>query len=188
MPLAFTSSSHGRIAFGFFNIQIDMLLLEELFFFADQFCNCVVELSEAQQSAGPLPGWRIAQPERIGNLHGAIDGADLSGFIGATYERWPFPSRPEDFKQSPAGIDNQAPTRELIDPFGQPETIPIVHHPKTNIVTIGEYAFTAPVFSELVAYVDRGGYPRWKEERRPDYVVAMTKVWARTNSDLRSTP
>jgi len=39
MPLAFDSSSHGKIAFGFFNIETDMLLLENYFIFATQFCS-----------------------------------------------------------------------------------------------------------------------------------------------------
>jgi hypothetical protein len=33
MPLTFESISHGTIAFGFFNIDSDMLLLEKYFFF-----------------------------------------------------------------------------------------------------------------------------------------------------------
>jgi hypothetical protein len=37
MPLAFESLSHGAIAFGFFNIETDFLLLERYFFFADSF-------------------------------------------------------------------------------------------------------------------------------------------------------
>lgn len=39
MPLAFESLSHGAIAFGFFNIESDMLLLEHYFFFATDFCE-----------------------------------------------------------------------------------------------------------------------------------------------------
>lgn len=31
MALAFDSLSHGRIAFGFFNIETDMILLEHFF-------------------------------------------------------------------------------------------------------------------------------------------------------------
>ena len=34
MPLSFESQSHGQVAFGFFNIASDMLLLERYFFFA----------------------------------------------------------------------------------------------------------------------------------------------------------
>ena len=32
MPLSFSSTTHGNIAFGFFNIESDMLLLENYFF------------------------------------------------------------------------------------------------------------------------------------------------------------
>ncbi len=32
MPLSFESRSHGPVAFGFFNIESDMLLLERTFF------------------------------------------------------------------------------------------------------------------------------------------------------------
>jgi hypothetical protein len=35
MPLAFESLSHGTIAFGFFNIESDMLLLDRYFLFAE---------------------------------------------------------------------------------------------------------------------------------------------------------
>ena len=38
MPLSFESMSHGTIAFGFFNIESDMLLCDRYFFFADDFC------------------------------------------------------------------------------------------------------------------------------------------------------
>ena len=31
------------------------------------------------------------------------------------------------------------------------------------------------VFQELIKYVWAGGFPRWKDERRPDYVIAMKK-------------
>jgi hypothetical protein len=40
MPLAFESLSHGIIAFGFFNIESDMLILDRYFLFADSIgCN-----------------------------------------------------------------------------------------------------------------------------------------------------
>src|SRR5208283_4103407 len=75
MPLAFHSKSHGVIVFGFFNIEPDMLLLENLFFFADRFCNAVVVLAEQSEetTAGVLmDGYRIKDPAMMGNLHGAI--------------------------------------------------------------------------------------------------------------------
>lgn len=42
MPLAFESLSHGTIAFGFFNIESDMLLCDRYFLFADEFCRYVI--------------------------------------------------------------------------------------------------------------------------------------------------
>ena len=39
MPIAFNSLSHGKVAFGFFNIESDMLLLEHDFFFSTVFCE-----------------------------------------------------------------------------------------------------------------------------------------------------
>jgi hypothetical protein len=43
----------------------------------------------------------------------------------------------------------------------------------TREVAIGQYRFTRDVFHELIRYVWQGGYPRWKDEIRPDYVVGM---------------
>ena len=102
MPLAFESKSHGTVAFGFFNIHIDMLLLDNLFFFADSFCKAVMEIARAEGKAvAAFDGWRIPDSRMIGNLHGAIAGTDLSGFIGVTYGRFPFPASRDDFKQRP---------------------------------------------------------------------------------------
>ncbi len=49
MPLSFRSESHGDIAFGFFNIESDMLLLENFFFFADVFCKKMIEISREDE-------------------------------------------------------------------------------------------------------------------------------------------
>ena len=51
MPLAFESLSHGTVAFGFFNIESDMLLLDRYFFFAGDFCDCVTALAAPPQGA-----------------------------------------------------------------------------------------------------------------------------------------
>jgi hypothetical protein len=45
LPLEFHFLSHGRIAFGFFNIDTDLLLLEKYFFFAHFFCNAVGKIA-----------------------------------------------------------------------------------------------------------------------------------------------
>lgn len=180
MPLAFESRSHEAVAFGFFNIATDMLLLEELFFFADRFCQAVVELARAGSEAGPatvrarLAGWRIAEPGARGNLHGAIAGLDLTGFIGATYRRWPFPRERAGFKQDPDGRRTQAEVSAMIAPFGSPEEIALVWDGAEGLVSVGEVAFAEPAFAELVAYVERGGMPRYRAEIRPGYVGQMT--------------
>ena len=46
MPLAFESLSHGTIAFGFFNIDSDMLLLDKYFLFGSDFCEHIVAMAE----------------------------------------------------------------------------------------------------------------------------------------------
>jgi hypothetical protein len=171
MPLAFPSRSHRTIAFGFFNIEIDMLLLEQLFFFAEEFCRAVPHLFHAGEAW--MDGWRIEVQGRIGNLQGAISGTDLSGFIGATYQRFPFPSNAEDFRQNLQGHLNRDAALELIQEYGQGEEIRLIREADT--IAVGEYVFNPPVFSDLIAYVDRGGYPRWKNETRPPYVREMVK-------------
>ena len=162
MPLAFDSTSHGSVAFGFFNIATHLLLLEELFFFADRFCRAVVD----RRPAVALEGWRVAD---VGDLHGAIAGVDLSGFIGATYRAFPFPARREDFRQQPDGDKNEAQVRKLIEPFGAPTNI-WLRRREAGGVAIGEYEFSAAGLAELIAYVVRGGMPRWRDDAPPAYV------------------
>ena len=183
MPLAFQSASHGTVAFGYFNIEIDLLLLETRFFTAGRFCGAVVELDRADEAA--IEGWRIADPLRIGNLHGAIAGQDLSGFIGATYRRFPFPADPAGFRQSPEGAANNAWAEERIAGFGEAETIALTWDRPARRVSVGELVFDEPDFGELVAYVGRGGYPRWRDEVRPAHVQAMMRALERSSSGLR---
>ncbi len=181
MPLSFNSRSHGAVAFGFFNIEADMLLLERLFFFADAFCGAAVTL--ASSSRASLEGW-LLEPAQVGHLHGAIAGVDHSGFIGATYEKWPFPARQEDFKQSPEGAAQQGAVRELVAPYGRPIEIALHWQQPAAAVTINEILFDLPDFAALVGYVIQGGYPRWRDERRPPYVQAMMDALAREGSPL----
>jgi hypothetical protein len=42
-----------------------------------------------------------------------------------------------------------------------------------EMIDIGSYRFTRATFYELLKYVWRVGYPRWKDEIRPGYVSAM---------------
>lgn len=182
MPLPFQSRHHGVVAFGFFNIEIDMLLLEELFFFAEPFCLAVGDLLAAPGAAGgeeqrpvevTFPGWRIDEPAAAGNVNLAISRQDLSGFIGATYQRFPFPERPEGFKQKPSVEGNRPWAEETIGRFGHAERIVLRRDEADHALWVSVYAFDEAAFGELVAYVDRGGYPRWQGEVRPRYVSTL---------------
>ncbi len=77
MPLAFESLSHGTIAFGFFNIDSDLLLLDHYFFFADDFCRNVEKIAGSPSNQTCEDIWQIyhiADPGLIGDLHTAIHG------------------------------------------------------------------------------------------------------------------
>lgn len=179
MPLAFKSISHGTVAFGFFNIESDMLLLDHYFFFAADFCRLVSDM--ARNSEEPLlqtnwPVFHIPSPTDIGDLMGAIHGVHFIGFIGAIYRKFPFPEREEDFKQNPKGHRTRPDVEHLIRYYAVPIQIPVVlDAPKAEAV-IGEYHFKSQSFQGLIRYVWQGGYPRWRDGLRPAYVVEMKKT------------
>jgi len=176
LPLEFHSLSHGRIAFGFFNIETDLLLLEKYFFFAHLFCKTVEKIASLQ---GPevdkiiLPGYVIERSGDIGNLMGAIQSRDLSGFIGAVYQLFPFPESPEKFKQKLDGVANGPVIEKLINRGGKPAKILVEVEARSQRVKIAELLFSKVAFQELVAYVWRGGMPGWQDNLKPDYVIAV---------------
>jgi hypothetical protein len=183
MPLAFPSRSHGPIAFGFFQIEIDMLLLDPLFFFADRFCRAVGELAERageERAEVQLGGWRISDPARVGDLHGAIQGRRLSGFIGETYRRFPFPADPAGFKQKPDGARNREWAAALIERFGARAEFELAWDSRAATLSIAEFVFDADAFRELIGYVEVGGYPRWLDGNPPAYVRELQQVLKRT--------
>lgn len=99
MPLSFPSINHGNIAFGFFNIESDMLLLEHHFFFADQFCSWMGELATRETVSGVNGSvFHIPDASDIGDLMGAIHGMHFTGFLGEIYRLFPFPVDPLLFK------------------------------------------------------------------------------------------
>ena len=117
MPLAFDSISHGSIAFGFFNIESDMLLLDRYFLFADAFCKYTEDVAEnagGQNYQTTWQVWIIHTAEAIGDLMGAIHGLRLTGFIGELYRGFPFPPRAQDFKQNRQGFTTQRQIAEII--------------------------------------------------------------------------
>ena len=176
MPLAFDSLSHGTIAFGFFNIESDMLLCDRYFFFADDFCANVAAMVEHAGEQVYQTVWHvqaIANAEEIGDLMGAIHGVHFTGFIGELYRRFPFPQQPEEFKQNPEGAQNQTLVTEIISKYARNKEIQVAVDNEKMETAIGPYHFNRAQFQELLKYVWRGGYPRWKNETRPAYVTEM---------------
>ncbi|MHC4471928.1 MAG: hypothetical protein ACYTDY_18420 [Planctomycetota bacterium] len=176
MPLSFETVNRGTIAFGFFNIETDMLLLERHFFFADMFCEQVSEVARADPRASFRRMWRvhtIGSAEDVGDLAGAIHGIRHTGFIGETYRRYPFPARPEEFRQKPEGFQTRAVVGEMVRKYAVEEEVPFSGDSGSEEVSIGDYRFTREGFHALVLYVWRGGYPRWRDEERPPYVLDL---------------
>ena len=174
MPLEFESISHGKIAFGFFNIETDMLLLNDTFLFADDFCHHIGQFAE-EEGETYTALWEIVRidPEKIGNLMGAIYGIDDRGFIGEVYKLFPFPKDQKDFKQKPDGLKNRSKIEAIIQRLGKENGIPFVMDVNNDRIAIGEYVFNKASFHELIRYIWLGGFPRWKDGVRPDYVLEM---------------
>jgi hypothetical protein len=188
MPLAFESRSHGRIAFGFFNIETDLLLLENLFFFADDFCALVEEMAANSPFSGALNGWIIRDPDKIGDLHGAIGGYHLSGFIGRVYELFPFPTDPAGFKQQPEGDQNRGLVEPLLAEWAEPEAIAVSAPGPDSELALGSFRFSPAQFGRLVEYVWLGGMPRWRDGLRPEYVERLGQALERGGSGLFGHP
>ena len=176
MPLAFDSMSHGSIAFGFFNIESDMLLCDRYFLFASKFCKYVTDIAEKAGPSASQKPWQvqfIETAESIGDLMGAIHGVRYTGFIGDLYRRFPFPSLPQDFKQNPQGCQTQSEVFEIIAEYSGTIEVQVEIGRGGAEIQIGDYRFSRTQFQELIDYVWRGGYPRWREEIRPAYVNSM---------------
>jgi len=177
MPLAFESLSHGTVAFGFFNIESDLLLLERSFFFASEFCELVAALAgDENQPLVLQPAWAVDAPADIGDLMGAIQGTRHTGLIGEVYRRFPFPLDLLGFKQKPAGWKTRPVMLEILGRRAVRRDLPIAVERAEGAIAIGDTRFSRMGFRELVDYVWRGGYPRWEDEVRPDYVMTMAQA------------
>jgi len=182
MPLAFPSLSHGTVAFGFYNVETDGLLLDRLFFFCTDFCEAVRELAAAEpdrESRSSLPGFAFERGGDIGDLMGAIRGTSREGFLGEVYRLWPFPEDPGAFRQKLHGASNRPAVEALLRRFARPVRISLEAAAGSGPVSIGEYRFSRPGFLALLDYVRRGGYPTWegfKQGRRPPEVEVLTEA------------
>lgn len=187
MPLTFNSLSHGKVAFGFFNIESDMLLLENYFFFSTVFCEHMSRIArepEDEPIPTSYPGYTIDNPEDIGDLMGAIHGIRYTGFIGDLYRQFPFPDDPLDFKQNPKGTRSQDLVKTLIANYARQTEIPFIQDHASSKIALGEYRFDRTSFHQLIEYVWKGGYPRWKEGIRPDHVINMKNLISRSRNKL----
>ena len=177
MPLGHRTLSHGIVAFGFFNIDTDCLLLNNSFFFATDFCAWVNRWA----TSGPpqeerLPIYVIHEQSNIGNLHWSIQGHDHPGFIPAVHRVYPFPAAPEDFKQKPEGWQ----VRDIIEPilreYATVEDMVVRFDKEKELVHLGEYIFDRAGFREILDYVWRGGMPMWRDHEPPQYVLNMVEA------------
>ncbi len=187
MPLSFESQSHGQVAFGFFNIDSDMLLLERFFFFADRFCSYIEKLLKHPADAhyqARWPVYEICELQDIGDLMGAIHGIRFTGFIGALYQRFPFPAVPAEFRQKPEGFKTQSVVKGIIARFAREKEIACRFDRRRNLIDVGPYRFTPQTFQQLINYVWQGGYPRWKNGVRPFYVLALQQAVDQSNHPI----
>jgi hypothetical protein len=175
MPLAFNSLSHGEIAFGFFNIETDLLLLDTYFIFAPDFCAYIEAMAQGRVGEDLRMEWEVytLKNEQIGNLMGAIHGIDLRGFVGDVYRKFPFPKEMKDFAQNPEGRRTRKTVKEIIERYDTVGPVPVTVDAAASTVEVGDYMFSREEFHELLRYVWRGGFPRWKDGIRPDYLLRM---------------
>ena len=180
MPLEFESLSHGKIAFGFFNIETDMILLNQYFLSAEDFCQYIAEASQKNEPIFKTSWDAYSFQNRgdIGNLMGAIHGSDYRGFIGEVYKLFPFPKHRDDFKQKSEGFKNRSLIKSIIQKYVSKVSIIFEIDQKSEQIAIGEYLFNKNSFHQLIQYVLMGGFPRWKDEIRPDYVFSMARTIA----------
>ena len=179
MPLEFDTLNHGKIAFGFFNIETDMILLEHYFFFAQELCRHISESARVPSNEtyeSPFDIYLIEDHRDIGNLMGAIHAVDLRGFLGEVYKLFPFPEEREKFKQNPEGFKTRIRVEKLIQEYGQKVIIRLLIPATGNQIDIGDYLFNTNSFQELIKYVWMGGFPRWKDGIEPDYVLEMKQA------------
>jgi len=186
MPLAFNSISHGRVAFGFFNIESDMLLLEHYFFFSTTFCAHMSQVAENAQDSIPdtFPGTIIDQPDNIGDLMGAIHGTRHTGFIGTLYRHFPFPQNPEAFKQNPEGTASRKLVERVITDYGKRVEISFQQDRDATEISLAEFRFSQSSFHQLLDYVWKGGLPRWTNGQPPNYVSQMKDAISKSQEPL----
>jgi len=187
MPLGFQTINRGVIPFGFFHIDTDLMIMDHYFLFAVEFCRYISEIAEHGGEGHLDESWGvyyIVKDEEIGDLAGAIHGIRYEGLIGELYKKFPFPKREEDFKQKPDGEENRAVVEPVLKRYAKEISIGFYSDMDKGDVSIGKCIFRREIFQELILYIWRGGYPRWKDEVRPDCVLEMKDSIKKTNKRL----
>ena len=167
MPISFDTLSHGEIPIGFFNIESDMFLIHNHFIFANDLCSAITEWTKGTENISTeLKMYIISDQNDIGNLMGAINGITFTGFIGELYQLYPFPEKNEDFKQNPEGYRTRKKVEEIIIKYSKQVPVAIEIRKEDQTISIGEFKFNKEQFHEVIAYIWRGGMPRWRDEER----------------------
>lgn len=182
MPLLFNSLSHGVVSFGFYNIETDGLLLGEHFFFCTDFCAAIKALFEKpldDAANAAFSGHVFPDPQRIGDLKGALHGSRRNGFFGEIYRMWPFSEAPEAFRQKLHCFGNREKTLALLELMATSSEIQLARKSNFQQVAIGAYHFSRREFVRLLQYVVRGGYPTWEdhnESQLPDQLRVLGRL------------
>jgi hypothetical protein len=191
MPLLFNSLSHGAVSFGFYNIETDGLLLGEHFFFCTDFCSAMIELFEKpleQDANSTFPGHVFDDPQRIGNLKGAMTNSSRhTSYFGELYRMWPFSEAPGAFRQKLHCFKNRERTLALLESMSTPVELQVTREPYFQQVAIGSYHFSGRELVRLLQYVVRGGYPTWEdheESQLPDPLRALCQHLAQHEESL----
>jgi hypothetical protein len=64
----------------------------------------------------------------------------------------------------------------IISHYAVRRDIEMAVSPAASHIEIGDYRFSRAGFHELLNYIWRGGYPRWENGVRPDYVLYMAET------------
>ena len=73
----------------------------------------------------------------------------------------------------PIKLDTEWNSSDIIANYAEAIDIRVAVQNAGAEIKVGDYRFSNTQFQELLDYVWRGGYPRWKDDIRPAYVSAM---------------
>jgi len=70
-------------------------------------------------------------------------------------------------------LSHKAVVRDMISDYTRQVLLPVEANHRALEVDIGEYKFSCKTFQEIIKYIWPGGYPRWRDAIRPNYVLDM---------------